>query len=121
MSDTVRRVPENLATLDNVERLMQQRSVAHIEADEALLDHLELIEAVMDHIDYFAKRDSTRNLDLETVQLLGARIFNDLASAYGHLTRGYYQIAAGTLRDVMEIVYLWGYFDREPASGIRLT
>ena len=109
-------MPENLATLDNVERLMQQRLVARIEADETLLDHVELIEAVMNHIDYFAKRDSTGDLDLETVQLLGARIFNDLASAYGQLTRGYYQIAAATLRDVMEIVYLWGYFDREPAK-----
>lgn len=115
MSGDVRRVPENLAALDNVERLMHQRSLAHIEADEALLDHVELIEAVMNHIDFFAKRDRTGDLDLETVKLLGARIFNDLASAYGQITRGYYQIAAATLRDVMEIVYLWGYFDREPS------
>lgn len=112
----MRKIPENLSTLDSVERLMQQRAVAHIEADETLLDHVELIEAVMSHIDYFAKRDSTGDLDLETVQLLAARIFNDLASAYGQLTRGYYQLAAATLRDVMEIVYLWGYFDREPGK-----
>ncbi|MBL8599764.1 MAG: hypothetical protein JNL14_18675 [Devosia sp.] len=98
---------------------MMQRSVAHVEADAALLDHVELLEAVMNHIDYFAKLDSTGDLDLETVQLLGARIFNDLASAYGQLTRGYYQIAAATLRDVMEVVYLWGYFDREPSMITR--
>lgn len=66
-SETVQKLPENLATLESVERLMQQRSVAHIEADEALLDHVELIEAVMNHIDYFAKRDSTGDLDLETM------------------------------------------------------
>lgn len=112
----MRRVPENLAALDNVERLMHQRSLTHIEADEELLDHVELIEAVMNHIDHFAKQGSADDLDVETVQLLGARIFNDLASAYGQITHGYYQIAAATLRDVMEIVFLWGYFDREPSK-----
>ncbi|MHA6688563.1 hypothetical protein [Mesorhizobium sp. A556] len=68
----------------------------------------------MGHIAFFAKRDAA-DLDQETIQLLGARIFNDLASAYGQLTRGYYQLAAAILRDVMEIVYLWGWFDRDPA------
>jgi hypothetical protein len=114
MSSNVRRVPENLGTLENVERIMQQRSVAHIVADEVLLDHVELIEAVMNHLDYFAKRDPAGHTDTETVQLLGARVFNDLAAAYGLVTRGYYQIAAAALRDVMEVVYLWGWFDRDP-------
>lgn len=102
-----------MARLNEWEEHIRMRSVAAIRADEALLNHVELIEAVMDHIDFFAKRD-TDDLNQETVQLLGARVFNDLASAYGQLTRGYYQLAAATLRDVMEIVYLWGWFDRDP-------
>lgn len=111
-----RTIPGNLSALESVERLMQQRSVAHIEADEALIDHIELIETVMTHIDHFSKLDSTGDLDKETVQLLGARVFNDLASAYGQVTKGYYQIAAATLRDIMEILYLWGWFDRDPTK-----
>src|SRR5690606_3494109 len=83
-----------------------------IQTDQALLDHLELIEAVMDHLDFFAKRQAV-DLDQETVQLLGARVFNDFASSYGQVTRGYHQIAAATLRDVMEILYLFGWFDRD--------
>lgn len=110
-----RKIPENMTRLNEGEEYICKRSIAAIEADEALLNHVELIEAVMDHIDFFAKRDAV-NLDQETIQLLGARIFNDLGSAYGQLTRGYYQLAAATLRDIMEIVFLWGWFDRDPAK-----
>lgn len=109
-----RKIPENLGLLDSGERYVRDLSIAAIEADQVLLDHVELIEAVMNHLDYFAKLESSNDLDLETVQLLGGRVFNDLGSAYGQLTRGYYQISAATLRDLMEVVYLWGYFDREP-------
>ncbi len=115
MTAQSRKIPENMARLNEGEEYIRKQSIAVIEADEELLDHVELIEAVMDHIDFFAKRDAV-DLDQETIQLLGARIFNDLGSAYGQLTRGYYQLAAATLRDIMEIVYLWGWFDRDPAK-----
>lgn len=114
MTDRTRKIPENMGRLNEVEEHVRGLSIAAVEADEALLNHVKLIEAVMDHIDFFAKRDAV-DLDQETIQLLGARVFNDLASAYGQLTRGYCQLAAATLRDVMEIVYLWGWFDRDPA------
>lgn len=115
MADIKRQIPENLGRLNDGENFMRQQSIAAIEADPVLLDHVVLIEAVMDHIDFFARRDAV-DLDQETIQLLGGRVFNDLASAYGQLTRGYYQLAAATLRDVMEIVYLWGWFDRDAAK-----
>ncbi|MDN3720972.1 hypothetical protein QW131_21570 [Roseibium salinum] len=115
MTAQSRKIPENMARLNEGEEYIRKQSIAVIEADEELLNHVELIEAVMDHIDFFAKRDAV-DLDQETIQLLGARIFNDLGSAYGQLTRGYYQLAAATLRDIMEIVYLWGWFDRNPAK-----
>lgn len=110
-----RKIPENMARLNEGDEYIRTQSIVAIEADEALLNHIELIEAVMDHIDFFAKRDAV-DLDQETIQLLGARIFNDLGSAYGQLTRGYYQLAAATLRDIMEIVFLWGWFDRDPVK-----
>lgn len=109
------RIPENLHRLHAGETVIRGQSIVAIEADEDLLAHVKLIEAVMDHLDFFAKRDAI-DLDQETIQLLGARIFNDLASGYSQLTRGYYQLAAATLRDVMEILYLYGYFDRDPAK-----
>ena len=114
MNDWKRKIPENMNRISDGEEQIRRLSVSAIEADEELLDHVELIEAVMDHIDFFGKRPAA-DLDQETIQLLGARVFNDLASAYGQLTRGYYQLAAATLRDVMEIVYLWGWFDRDRA------
>lgn len=109
------KIPENMDLLYQGEIYIRGQSIAAIEADPLLLDHVVLIEATMNHIDFFAKRDAF-DLDQETIRLLGARVFNDLAAGYGQLTRGYYQIAAATLRDIMEIVYLWGYFDREPAK-----
>jgi hypothetical protein len=109
------KIPKNMARLNEGEEYIRKQSIAVIEADVELLNHVELIEAVMDHIDFFAKRDAV-DLDQETIQLLGARIFNDLGSAFGQLTRGYYQLAAATLRDIMEIVYLWGWFDRDPSK-----
>jgi hypothetical protein len=118
MTIRARGIPENMERLYQGEEQLRIRSIASIHADEALLDHVELIEAVMDHLDFFAKRDAV-DIDQETIQLLGARIFNDLASAYGQLTRGYYQIAASILRDIMEIIYLWGWFDRDPTMITR--
>ena len=110
-----REIPENIARLNQSEEYIRKQSIVEIEADDVLLDHVELIEGTMDHINFFAKRNAV-DLDQETIQLLGARIFNDLGSAYGQLTRGYYQLAAATLRDIMEIVYLWGCFDRDNAK-----
>ena len=69
----------------------------------------------MGMLDFFAVRKA-KDLDQETVQFLGARIFNDLASAYGEMLRGYYQVAAAIQRDVMEVVFLLGMFDREPKT-----
>lgn len=109
------KIPENMDLLYDYETHIRGQSIAAIEADPLLLDHVVLIEATMNHIDFFAKRDAV-DIDQETIQLLGARVFNDLAASYSLLTRGYYQIAAATLRDIMEIVYLWEYFDREPAK-----
>lgn len=113
MSEIKRTIPENLGNLDTFERSIRVKSIETIKADEILLDHVELVEVVMDHLDLFAKRPA-EHIDQETVQMLGARVFNDLASAYGQITRGYYQIAAATLRDVMEILYLVAWFDRDP-------
>jgi hypothetical protein len=115
MSATHRKIPENMGRLHQQAEYIRKESINAIESDEELLNHVALIEATMNHIDFFAKRTAV-DLDQETIQLLGARIFNDLGSAYGQLTSGYYQIAAATLRDIMEIVYLWGLFDREPAK-----
>lgn len=98
--------------MDIGEREIREQSMAAIEADADLLQHVQLIEAVMDHMDFHAVLRA-KDLDQETVQMLGARMFNDLSSAFGQLTRGYYQVAAMILRDVMEITFLLGMFDHD--------
>lgn len=91
---------------------IRAKAIAAIEADPEMMDHVELVKTVMDTLDFFCRRPS-KDIDQETVQLLGARIFNDLASSYGQLLRGYYQISAAIQRDVMEIVFLLGMFHRD--------
>jgi hypothetical protein len=112
---TQRKVPENLERMDAAESEIRAKAVAAIEADAEMMDHVELIEAIMDTLDFFSRRAST-SLDQETVQLLGARMFNDFAAAYGQLLRGYCQISAFIQRDLMEIVFLLGMFDRDPSA-----
>lgn len=112
----MKHIPQNLLGLEMQERQIRDQSLIAIRSDEDLLVHVTLIEAVMDHLDYHAVLPPGDDTDMETVQLLGARVFNDLAAAYGQTLRGYYQIGAMILRDVMEVVYLLGYFEREPAK-----
>ena len=98
--------------MDIREREIREQSMAAIEAEVDLLEHVQLIEAVMNHMNFHAVL-TAKDLDQETVQMLGARMFNDLASAFGQLVRGYYQVAAMILRDVMEITFLLGMFDHD--------
>ncbi len=107
-----RTIPENLDRLDAGERSIRQLSIDGIHGAEDMMDHVELLEAVMDHIDFHVVLPPA-DADQETIQLLGARGFNDLASAYGQMLRGYYQISAMVMRDVMEIVFLLGMFERD--------
>jgi hypothetical protein len=110
-----RQIPKNFERMHDHELAIRSQSIAAIQGDPEMMDHVELLEAVMDTFDFFAVR-KPKDLDQETVQLLGARMFNDLAAAYGQLLRGYYQIAAAIQRDVMEIVFLLGMFDRDPSK-----
>jgi hypothetical protein len=112
-----RKVPENLLLLHDSETNYQVQSIKAIEADPEMMDHVEFLESVMDYIHLFALRPP-KNTDHETVQLLSARMFNDLAAAYGQLVRGYYQIAAMILRDVMEIAFLLALFNQLGAGRI---
>lgn len=118
MDQRPKRIPENLIRMDIGEREIREQTLSAIEGDSALVQHLDLIEAVMDHLDFHAVL-AANDLDQETVQMLGARMFNDLASAFGQLTRGYYQVAAMILRDVMEITFLLGMFDRDRSQIAR--
>jgi hypothetical protein len=113
-----RRLPENFRNLHDGELAIREQAIAAIESDPELMDHVELLEVVMDFLDFFARRKPT-DLDQETVLLLGARVFNDLAASFGMLVGGYYQIAAAIQRDVMEIVFLLGMFDRDRSKIIE--
>lgn len=107
-----RKLPGNFGLLHDGELQIREQSIAAVENDPEMMDHFELLEATMDTLNLFSTR-TLENLDQETVQMLGSRIFNDLASANGQLLRGYYQIAAAIQRDVMEIVFLLDMFLRD--------
>lgn len=113
-----RTIPENLDRPDLGERTIREESIKAIHAVPALMDHVELLESVMDHIDFHAVLPP-QDLDQETIQLLGARLFNSMASAYGQLIRGYYQVAAQILRDVMEVTFLLRMFDHDRSQITR--
>ena len=106
-----RRLPENFRRLHEGELDIRAQAIAAVEAYPEMMDHVELLEAEMDFLDFFATREP-RDLDHETVLLLGCRMFNDLAS-FGMLVGGYYQIAAAIQRDMMEIVFLLDMFHRD--------
>lgn len=103
-------IPSNIVTLGEHEAQIRAKSLEIIAADEALLDHLHIIEATMaaayDHV--INRPDRTP--DELTIQKLGIRLFNDLASGLSQGLAGYYQQAFDTLRDLVELQFLFDDF-----------
>jgi hypothetical protein len=103
-------IPPNIIAIGEHEAQLRAQSLEIITADEALLDHLHVIEAAMtaayDHV--INRLDRTP--DELTIQKLGIRLFNDLASALSQGLAGYYQQAFDTLRDLVELQFLFDDF-----------
>ncbi|MGK9232210.1 hypothetical protein KXS07_10460 [Inquilinus limosus] len=105
------KLPENLTLLGTGEDFVRDRTFEAIAADGALSDHTVLIEASMDVLNYFSSRpDPAESEDAQAIRLLGMRLFNDSGSAFRLLCSGYYQTAAMVIRDLIETVFLLGYF-----------
>lgn len=102
--------PENFKRLHTGEEFVRGKSIEAIEGSEDLLAHAGLIEASMDLIDHFNRKHVARDDDTLTIQLLGIRLFNATASAMKLLLSGYYQTSALQQRDLLETIFLLGYF-----------
>jgi hypothetical protein len=111
-------IPPNIITLGEREAQLRGRSLDIIAADEALLDHMHTIEAAMAAAYEHVINRPDRTPEELTIQKLGIRLFNDLASALSQGLAGYYQQAFGTLRDLVELQFL---FDDFSGDHVRIS
>jgi len=107
-------LPDKLTALYTGEELLRAKALELIGLDHQLSADVDLIYYSMDLIQYFVIEHLAEDHDQETVQLLGIRLFNGLASAFRLLTGGYFQNAALILRDLLETSFLLSYLHLHP-------
>lgn len=120
-------IPKNLASLHDGEESLWIKAIEIIEQGQDLSAHVDLIERAMNLIQFFVREHVADGSDQETIQLLGIRLFNGMASASRLITGGYFQTAAMIQRDLLETVFLITYLRVHPekirtwrmAYGIR--
>lgn len=108
--------PDNFARLHAGEEFLREKSIEAVAGKQALAAHAHMIEGGMDTLDYFSRNYQTTDVDLQTVQNLGARLFNGAAAALKLMLSGYYQKAALTERDMLETVFLLDFFTIDRAK-----
>lgn len=114
-------IPPNIISLGEHEAQHRAKSLEIIAADEALLDHLHVIEAAMAATYAHVIDQADRIPDELTLQKLGIRLFNDLASTLSQGLAGYYQQAFDTLRDLVELQFLFDDFSGDRSRIGRWT
>jgi hypothetical protein len=107
--------PDKFRRLHEGEEFVRRKSIEAIDESEDLLAHAGLVEAVMDVIDHFCQQYPANDEDTRTVQLLGIRLFNGMASALKLLLSGYYETSALQQRDLLETIFLLDYFKTDHA------
>jgi hypothetical protein len=112
-------IPPNIIALGEHEAQLRAQSLDIIAADEALLDHLHMIEGAMAAAYAHVISRPDRTPDELTIQKLGIRLFNDLASALSQGLAGYYQQAFDTLRDLVELQFLFDDFSGDRSRIAR--
>ncbi|MCW8862884.1 MAG: hypothetical protein OQK07_10730 [Rhodospirillales bacterium] len=107
-------IPLKILSLHDGEETLHRRSIEAIKSDEGLLRHINMVEKAMDVLNFFAvHRQEAEDEDRKTIRLLGMRLFNGCAAALKLTLAGYYQAAAMILRDMLETIFLLGYFDHD--------
>lgn len=107
-------IPKNLASLHDGEESLWIKAIEIIEQGQDLSAHVDLIERAMNLIQFFVREHVADGSDQETIQLLGIRLFNGMASASRLITGGYFQTAAMIQRDLLETVFLITYLRVHP-------
>ncbi len=104
-------IPENLERLHSGEEFLRSKSLEAIEVGDDLSRHVALIEKAMDLLNNLSTNPiSGEDENSKAVRLLGMRLFNGCAAAFQLIVSGYYQTAAMVMRDLLETVFLLGYF-----------
>ncbi len=107
-------IPPNLIGLHDYEEQLRAQSVAAVEADTYLSTQLQAIHDALDHLMVLTSLESTPGTDRHTLQLLGIRELNFVASALKVGMAGYYQVAFALLRDLLETTNLVDLFLSDP-------
>jgi hypothetical protein len=105
----------NLQVTHDYEEKLRRESLRLIANDGELKSRFQTVERAMAliysyTIDYQAQSD-----DEQTLQMLGARLFNAAASGVKLVLSGYYQTAFQQARDIMETGFLLDYFHSWPS------
>jgi len=107
-------IPENLSLLHGGEEDLRAKSVALIEASEDMSLHVSMIETCMDMMQYVRTNTPEMSEDQVIVALIGASVFNSMASAVKLLLGGYYQSSGLQIRYIMESGWLLDYLRTDP-------
>ena len=108
--------PKRLDAIHEGQLFLRSKAVKAITDDKDLLRHVSLIERAMDILNMCSTEcSSSFEVDDEkVVRLLGMRLFNGCASSMQLTLSGHYQNAAMIMRDLLETVFLLGYFQQLP-------
>lgn len=110
-------IPENLELLHSGEEFIRSKSLEAIEGDEDLSRHVAVIKQAMDVLNLLSMNPPPReDENAKAVRLLGMRLFNGCAAAFQLIVSGYYQTAAMVMRDLLETVFLLGFFRHNPGK-----
>jgi len=107
-------IPENLSLLHGGEEDLRAKSIALIEASEDMSLHVSMIERCMDTLQYVRTNTPDMSEDQVIVALIGASVFNSMASAFKLLLGGYYQSSGLQIRYIMESGWLIDYLRTDP-------
>lgn len=104
------KLPENLDLIHQGENEIRSQSIRTIGGSSDLSMHVKMIEQVMDTLQFYRMHYDEDTQEQVAVKLLGARLFNSIAAAFGLSLRGYYQAGTVHTRDVLETTFLLDYF-----------
>lgn len=107
-------IPENLSLLHSGEEDLRTKSVALIEASQDMSLHVSMIETCMDMLQYVRTNTPDMSEDQVIVALIGASVFNSMASAVKLMLGGYYQSSGLQIRYIMESGWLLDYLRTDP-------
>lgn len=110
----MRCLPENFTLLHLGEEDLRAKSISCIEGNEDMSLHVEMIETCMDMLQYVRMNARELNEDQVIVVLIGASLFNSMASAFKLLLGGYYQSCGLQIRYILESGWLLDYLRTDP-------